>query len=46
MLGVCRACLLKTVTSELEKCNLHLVAVQDVKWVEVGSQPADNYTDV
>jgi len=30
---------LKTVISELAKRNLNLVAVQEVRWVEVGSQP-------
>jgi hypothetical protein len=37
---------LKTVTSELAKImyNLDLVAVQEVRWVEGGSQPAEYYT--
>jgi len=44
MLGVYRAGSLKTVTSELGKYNLVLVAVQDVRWDRGGSQPADEYT--
>jgi hypothetical protein len=35
---------LKTVASKLVKYKLDLVAVQGVKWVEGGSQPADDYT--
>jgi len=35
---------LKTVTRKLEKYNLDLVAVQEIRWDEVGSQPADGYT--
>jgi len=38
-----RAGLLKTVASELEKYNLDLVAVQEVRWCEGGSQPTDNF---
>jgi len=34
---------LKTVASEMAKYNLDLVAVQEVRWVEGGSQPADEY---
>jgi len=34
---------LKTVTSELAKYDLDLVAVQEVRWVEGDSQPANNY---
>jgi len=41
---LCRASLLETAASELEKYNLHLVAVQEVRWDNGGSQPADNYT--
>jgi hypothetical protein len=33
----------KTVASDLAKCNLDLVALQEVRWVKVGSQPADDY---
>jgi hypothetical protein len=29
--------------TELAKCNLDLVAVQEVRWDEDGSQPADDY---
>jgi hypothetical protein len=39
-----RADSLKTISSELAKYNLDLVAVQEVRWVEGGSQPADDYT--
>jgi hypothetical protein len=36
---------LKTVASEFAKCNLDLVAVQEVRWgIQGGSQPADDYT--
>jgi len=36
---------LKTVASELAKCNLRsVVAAQEVRWVEGGGQPADQYT--
>jgi exonuclease III len=35
---------LTTAASELAKCNLDPVAVQEVRWVEGGSQRADNYT--
>jgi hypothetical protein len=41
MLGVCRSGSLKTVASELGKCNLDLVAVQEARWDKDGSQPAD-----
>jgi hypothetical protein len=34
---------MKTVESEIAKCNLDLVAVKDVRWVKVGSQPEDDY---
>jgi hypothetical protein len=34
---------LKTVASELEKYNSDPVAVEEVKWVECNSQPADDY---
>jgi hypothetical protein len=35
---------LKTAVSELVKYNLDLVAVQQIKWVEGGGQPADDCT--
>jgi len=35
---------LKTASCELAKYNLDLVAVQEVRWNEGGSQTADNYT--
>jgi hypothetical protein len=35
---------LKTVARKLGECNLDPVAVQQVRWVEDGSQPADGYT--
>jgi hypothetical protein len=28
----------------MAKCNLDLVAVQEIRWDEGGSQPTDNYT--
>jgi exonuclease III len=34
---------LKTVRSELAKCNLDLAAVQEVRWDKVGSEPAECY---
>jgi hypothetical protein len=40
----CVAGSLKAVESELAKYIFDLVAVQGVRWVEGGSQPADNYT--
>jgi exonuclease III len=39
-----RACSMETVASKLETCNLDLVAVQEVRGVKGGSQPADDYT--
>jgi hypothetical protein len=39
-----RAGSLTTAASELAKCNLDPVAVQEARLVEGGSQPADNYT--
>jgi hypothetical protein len=33
-----------TVASELAKCNLDLVAVQDVTWDKGGSEPAQDRT--
>jgi hypothetical protein len=38
-----RAGSLETVGSGLAKYNLHLLAVQEVRCVEVGSQPADDF---
>jgi len=35
---------LKSIVRKLVKYNFCLVAVQEVRWVEGGSQPADNYT--
>jgi len=35
---------LKTVANELAKYNLDLIAVQEVSWVEGGSQRAGDYT--
>jgi hypothetical protein len=35
---------LQTVANELANYNLDLVAVEEVGWVEDGSQPLDNYT--
>jgi hypothetical protein len=35
---------MKTAASELAKCDLDVVAPQDVRWDEGGSQPADGYT--
>jgi hypothetical protein len=43
MLGVCRACSLKTVAKELAKCKFSLVAVQEAGWEEFGNQLADDY---
>jgi len=34
---------MKPVASELTKYNLDLVSVQEVRCVEGGTQPADNY---
>jgi exonuclease III len=42
--NLCRAGSLDTVASELAKYEVDLVAVQEVKWVEYGSQPVDGYT--
>jgi exonuclease III len=39
-----RAGSLKTAASELTKSNLGLVVVQEIRWVEGGSQSAANYT--
>jgi hypothetical protein len=35
---------LKTVASELTKYNLDLVTIQQLRWVEGGTQPAPDYT--
>jgi hypothetical protein len=42
--GLHRAGSLKTVASDVAKCNVDLVAVQEDRWVEGGSQAADDYT--
>jgi exonuclease III len=42
--SLCRTGSLKTVASELPKCKLDLVTVQEVRWVEGGSQPEGDYT--
>jgi exonuclease III len=39
-----RAGSLKTIASELAKYNLDLVAVQEVTFIDSGSQAADDYT--
>jgi endonuclease/exonuclease/phosphatase family metal-dependent hydrolase len=44
-LGVCRTGSLKTAASELAKCNSDLVAVQEVRQDNGGSQPADDYIE-
>jgi hypothetical protein len=41
-----RAGSLKTVASEMAKCNLGLMAVPGVRWVQGGSQAADDYTSL
>jgi exonuclease III len=35
---------LKTVASKLANCNTDLVALQEVRWDNVGSEPEDDYT--
>jgi hypothetical protein len=40
----CRAGSLKTAASEVVKCKLNLVAVQEVRWNMSGNQPAHDYT--
>jgi len=35
---------LQTTASELAKCNSDVMAVQEVRWSESGSQRADEYT--
>jgi exonuclease III len=35
---------MKSVVGELEKCKLHLVGVQEVRWEGEGYQTVDNYT--
>jgi len=42
--SLCRLGSLTTAASELAKCNLDPVAIQEVRLVEGGSQPADDYT--
>jgi hypothetical protein len=44
MFGAYKAGSLNTIARELEKCNLDLVAVEEVRWDGGGSQPADDYT--
>jgi hypothetical protein len=39
--SLCTVGSLKTVASILTKSKLNLVAVQDVRWNKVGSEPAD-----
>jgi hypothetical protein len=34
----------KTVGNKLVRCNLDLIAVQEVRWDRGGSQPANDYT--
>jgi hypothetical protein len=41
---LCRAGSLKTVASESPKYNFDVVAAQDVRWDEGGTQPADDCT--
>jgi len=40
----CRTGSVKTKASELSKCNLDLVAVQEARWVEGCSRSADDCT--
>jgi hypothetical protein len=40
----CRLGLLRTVASELAKCKLDLVRLQDVRWDKGVSEPADDDT--
>jgi hypothetical protein len=35
---------LETVTSEMTKYNLYIMAVQEARWDKDGSQPAEGYT--
>jgi hypothetical protein len=42
--NLCRSVSLKTAASELAMYNLDLLAVPNIRWVEGGSQPADDYT--
>jgi hypothetical protein len=39
--SLCTSGSLNTVASEMAKCNLDLMAVQEVRWVMGDSQPAD-----
>jgi hypothetical protein len=39
-----RAGSLQTAARKLAKHNLYLVAIKEVRWVEIDSQPAYNYT--
>jgi exonuclease III len=42
--SICRVGAIKSVVGELQKCNLDLVGVQEVRWEGEGFQMADNYT--
>jgi exonuclease III len=42
--SLCWVGAIKSVVGELEKHNLHLVGVQEVRWEGEGYQTADNYT--
>jgi exonuclease III len=42
--SLCRVGTMKSVVEELERYNLDLVGVQEVRWEGVGYQTADNYT--
>jgi exonuclease III len=42
--SLCRAGSLKTVANELAKYSVNVVTAQEVRWVEGGSQPPDDYT--
>jgi hypothetical protein len=37
---------LKSVESKMAKCKFDLVRVQQVRWVDVCSQPADDFTSL
>jgi len=40
--GLCRVASLKIVATELTKCKLDLLSVQEVRWDNDGSEPADD----
>jgi hypothetical protein len=42
--SLCKVGAIKPVVGELEKYNLDLVGVQEVRWEGEGCQTADNYT--